>query len=149
MKICIKCKTEYPITRKYFNVDKRHTDGLESRCRKCRNEYAKTKRKTENGKSASIRYNQKYYNTLNGYLRHVYCDIKQRCYNENNSAYEQYGGNGVELRFTFNEFRDYIKKLRINIRGLQIHRMKKHYELNNITFLTKSEHSKKHGRGHR
>lgn len=41
MKMCSKCKIEYPATTEYFTKDKNRTDGLFSCCKKCKNEISK------------------------------------------------------------------------------------------------------------
>lgn len=90
---------------------------------------------------------QRYNDTINGYLRHIYGDIKRRIVNPfgKNKCYKN-----VKDLFKFSDkFVDYvINTLKIDPRGLQIHRIdnKKHYEPGNIEFLTAAEHREAHGK---
>ena len=90
-------------------------------------------------------YNEKHRGTVDGYLADRYHTMSRRCNSPNAINYESYGSAGVELKFTLDEFREHIKNLGIDIHGLEIHRTGKHYELNNIEFLTPAEHKQRHG----
>lgn len=156
-KTCIKCCNKYPAIRKFFYVDKSHKDGLQSHCRKCHNKAtAKWQQKYPD-------YNKEYYqehyeemkeqfkiyrNSLVGFSRRLFCNMKQRCDNPNHINFSRYGGNGIKVLFvSFEEFFDYIiNTLKVDPRGLEIHRINNggHYEKGNIKFLTRVEHVVKH-----
>ncbi len=95
-----------------------------------------------------MKYQKRYFNTIKGRLRRIYGSMKNRCNNLKHDHYKNYGGRGIELKFTIDEFIDYVvNDLQIDPRGLEIHRIDNdgHYEKGNIEFLT----SKKHGLKHR
>jgi len=107
--------------------------------------------KTENGKAAAKRCQEKYYATINGCLRRCYARIKDRCENPNNSSYKYYGGRGIELRFTSDEFVEYVVNvLQQDPRGLSIDRVDSdgHYEPGNIWFCPMAQNSAYQGRDH-
>jgi len=164
MKICTKCKIEYPATVEYFPPRRKAKDRLSSWCRICQRKatqiYSKTFAGIVSRKRAINKYNKKpmakfmkkaarvkHINTVRGYLGYRYNAIRQRCHNPRNINYKNYGAKGVKLKFTLNEFINHVRKLKISIYGLQIHRIKKHYELNNIEFLTRGKHRQKHKKG--
>ena len=130
-KICTKCDKEYPATIKYFSLHKETKDKLQSWCRECCRKLMRI-------------YLKKYRKTVNGHLRHIYGAMKQRCNNPNIHNYNRYGGRGIRLKFTSDEFIDYvINVLKIDPRGLTIDRINNdgHYEKGNIRFITKKENS--------
>jgi len=91
----------------------------------------------------------KFRKTLKGCLFSRYNAIRQRCNNPKCLGYRWYGGRGIKLCFTFNEFLDYvINKLQINPKGLEIDRIDNNgnYELKNIRFVTHAENMKNTGR---
>lgn len=93
---------------------------------------------TEKQKTARKHYEQ----SLIGCIRRRFYAIKQRCNNPKHPAYKYYGGRGIELKFTSDEFVDYvINELKIDPRGLDIDRIdnNKHYEPGNIRFVTHKE----------
>lgn len=142
-KICFKCGNEYPATLEYFYADKGHKDKLRSWCKICDKKY----RQTEKGKIAYQKYQREYQETITGHLRHIYAAIKYRCNNFKCKDYKNYGGRGIELRFTVDEFLDYvINDMKVDPRGLEIHRIDSdgHYKKGNIEFLTPKEHGLKH-----
>lgn len=148
MKICTKCKKRYPVTIRFFPPNKRCKDGLGSWCRICCKKYEQS----DKGKLTWKKYRQsskhkqvqkRYYENINVYLRHKYAVIKYRCNNSECKQYKDYGGRGIELRFTVNNFIDYVvNDLGYNttemLKGLQIDRINNdgHYELGNIRFVT-------------
>lgn len=145
LKICIKCKEEYPASIGYFYADKQHKDGLHSWCRKCHNQCMKKYRRTEKGKQIGSRSSRKYYSTIRGHLRRMFVGMKQRCTNQKNKRYKDYGGRGIKNKFkSSDKFLDYvINELRVDPRGLQIDRIDNdgNYEPGNIRFVTAKENS--------
>lgn len=80
--------------------------------------------------------------TINGHLRCIYQDIRQRCNNPKRNNYSRYGGRGIGLLFTSDEFVDYVvNTLLVDPRGLQIDRIDNagNYEAGNIRFVTAKE----------
>ncbi len=120
IKICTKCHEEHPATLKYFSPNKWRRDGLYSRCRICNNIIQK-----------------EYHNTVRGYLRRTYQNIKNRC---NNLSNKYYGGRGIKNKFNSpDEFVEYvINELQVDPRNLQIDRINNdgNYEKGNIRFVT-------------
>lgn len=100
------------------------------------------------GKQTYSKADKKYRKTIIGYLHCCFNDIKQRCNNSKCTKYKYYGGRGIKCLFeSSQEFVDYvINELKIDPRGFVIHRVdnNRHYELGNIKFLTKSEHTTLH-----
>jgi len=157
MKTCIKCGTDYPATTEYFYAHKQHKDGLQSSCKECyrlhckeyhQTEHGKERRQTEEHKSYQENYRKTYYQTINGHLRHIFSSMKQRCTDPEHNRYYRYGGRGIELRFTSDEFVDYVtNKLQVDPRGLEIDRIDNngHYERGNIRFVTAKENCANRG----
>ena len=143
MRRCTVCEIEYPLD--YFSPNKYHKDGLQSRCKKCNREYQQKYRQTEHGKNVRKKQPRKYRKTINGRLRIMYSNIKQRCNNSKNKRYKDYGGRGIENRFKSPDgFVDYVVNiLKVNPIGLQIDRINNdgHYEKGNIRFVTAKENS--------
>jgi len=71
---------------------------------------------------------------------------KQRCENRNNPRYSCYGGRGIRLHFGTGKLYEWCLLNSIDPRGLEIHRIDNDgdYTLDNIEFLTKSEHTTLH-----
>ena len=159
MKICTKCKKEFPATADYFYRDRVRKDNLRPDCKKCVAKRCGKYQQTERGKEANNRAGRKfvsknkdkelkrvklYRKTLNGYLRQVYSNIKSRCNNPKYPRYKDWGGRGIENRFSnFDDFLAYIViDLGIvsfeQIKGLNIDRINNdgHYEPGNIRFIT-------------
>lgn len=145
MKTCTKCGTEYPATLEFFSPDKRRTDGLYSRCRKCHNKVQREYRKQnpEQVKKYHREYQRKYYKTFKGRLRAIFCAINNRCTNSKNPRYKDYGGRSIENKFNSpNDFIECVINLGYNtyrkLKGLQIDRINNngHYEKDNIRFVT-------------
>lgn len=165
MKTCSLCKKEFPATLKYFHARKRAKDGLASCCRKCgrlrvkkydESHKAEKKRRWkiyyESHKMELKRYRKVYLKihqkTLSYYISHLMNSIKTRCYNTKCNKYKYWGGRGIELEFTRQELENWLSKNNIDPRGLQIHRIDNdgNYALDNIEFLTRSEHITLHWR---
>ncbi len=88
---------------------------------------------------------REYCNTIKGRLRRTYGDMNNCCNNPKNKRYHRYGGRGIELKFTSDEFVDYVvNELQIDPRGLTIDRIDNdgHYEPGNIRFVTRVENNK-------
>ena len=106
---------------------------------------------SDKGKANNKRGSKKYLATINGYLRHLYSSMKQRCENPNDTGYKCYGGRGIEVRFTADEFVDYVVNvLRQDPRGLTIDRIDSdgHYEPGNIWFCTMAQNVEYRGKDH-
>lgn len=122
--ICGKChmgKPEYEFYKRGGNEN-----GLRSKCKQCFNIDCGKCRKKER-------------KTLSGYLRLTYDNIKHRCESPKNKQYKDYGGRGIQCRFTREEFIDYVlNKLSVDPRGLDIDRINNNgnYEPGNIRFVT-------------
>lgn len=169
MKTCTKCEIGYAATLECFPPDKRNRDGLQSRCRKCcsmaSQKYHKTGKgkaavkrvnkrysESENGKIVRKRVDREYYLTLNGYLRHIYHSLKNRCNNPRNRSYSRYGGRGIKCAFeSFDTFRNYIVyclgyNALCKVQGLELHRIDNDsgYGPGNVEFLNPTEHRLKH-----
>ena len=144
IKCCSKCGKEYPRTKEYFPSDKQNKDGLYYWCKKCHS--AATTNWAKKNKQKIKEYQKKYYKTLKGYITHLVAAIKQRCTNPKASRYEYYGERGIKCKFTRQELYNWLISNKIDPRGLDIHRIDKNsnYTLDNIDFLTKSEHAKVH-----
>lgn len=102
-------------------------------------------RQTDKGRQNDRKKSKKYYNTINGYLRHIFNCIKQRCDNpiKQNKCYNKV----KNLFISSDEFVNYvINELQIDPRGLQIHRIDNngHYKPGNIEFLTLKKHKEIH-----
>ena len=159
---CSKCKIHYPDTKEYFALDKRRKNGLSSQCRKCKYTYTLTWRR-KNVKKCREYYRiyyqgnkekeygrcQGYSKTFRGYVCRLLANMKQRCTNKNNPRHNDY--KNVQICFTHSELCNWFVENNINPRGLEIHRIKFNgdYSLDNIEFLTKSEHTTLHNtKGH-
>lgn len=175
MKRCSKCGKRKLLSA--FYRDKQKTTGYTSHCKLCMNKQQKIYRqvhKTEaaeyqrkyckenrnkrreygrkhykNNKEKEYKRAVKYKKTLKGYVVHLVAGLLQRCNNQNNIRYENYGGRGIEVCFNSNELFVWLSKRNIDPRGLDIHRIDNdgNYTLNNIEFLTKSKHTILHNLG--
>lgn len=124
MKVCGKCHIRKPESEFYKRKDK--TKGLRSKCKQCFKDDCGERRKEER-------------KTLSGYLRLTYNNIKHRCESPKNKHYKDYGGRGIQCKFTREEFIDYIlNRLCIDPRGLDIDRIDNdgNYEPGNIRVVT-------------
>lgn len=141
-KICTKCKNKYLAIIKYFPPNKHTKDKLSSWCRICHRKAIQKYWQSNNGKIIHKKGIVKYRKTIKGYLRHIYADIKRRCTNSNYKDYKYYGGRGIQLKFTSDEFIDYVmNELQIDPRRLQIDRIDNNgnYKKGNIRFVTVKE----------
>ncbi len=150
-KICTGCEQEFPATVEYFYRKSSTKDGLQHRCKKCASGYGKKYYSTDAGRNTVKRYQQtinykqyrvRYLATVRGHLREIFAGIKQRCTDPNSRAYKWYGGRGIRLCFTSDEFVDYvIKVLQVDPRGLDCDRINNdgNYEPGNIRFVTHRE----------
>lgn len=105
----------------------------------------------ERRKNAQKERYAKYCATTKGHLRRIYATMKQRCENPNNNSYPNYGGRGIEVRFTSDEFVDYVMHvLRQDPRGLTIDRIDSdgHYEPGNIWFCVAAKNAAYRCRDH-
>jgi len=140
-KICTKCRIEYPVTLQYFHIRKRNKSGLGSWCQKCYRRYHKKYREQhfKQIKGYREKHRGEYGDTIKGYLRRLFHNIKKRCINPKDKSYNRYGGRGIKCLFTSNEFVDYvINDMQVDPRGLEIDRINNngHYEPENIRFVT-------------
>lgn len=139
-KTCTGCGVGYPPTLEYFSPDKKGKNGLQSRCKECKN--AECRRYYRNNKKKRCDhnkvYNRAYYKTLKGYITRVIGNIKQRCGNPEHKSYEWYGGRGIKCTLTVDELYQWCIDNSVNPHGLQIDRIDNdgHYELGNIRFVT-------------
>lgn len=141
-------------TRRAYQQAYRQSHKLESKKYRHSNkikmaEYQKEYRLSH--KIEAKKYRKEYYQKIEGYLRHIFSSMKQRCNCTNAINYEQYGAKGVKCLFSsFDEFYHHITiGLRYDtyqkIKGKKIHRINnRNYEVENIEFLTPKEHGAKH-----
>ena len=138
-KICSKCNEEFPATLEYFHKDHIAKSGLQSQCKKCRCDGQREYQRSEVGNTYHKKYRQQYYFTIDGYLRFIFGSMKQRCSDPKAHNYHRYGGRGIKVCFTSDEFVDYVmNKLQVDPRGLTIDRIDNNgnYEPGNIRFVT-------------
>lgn len=113
--------------------------------RKTHKEYYKEyhKKYYQRHKNKFCTYLREYHKSFSGCVVMLMSRIKQRCNNSKCKDYNRYGGRGIKLCFTRIELLDWLKENNIDPRGLDIHRIDNdgNYELNNIMFLTRSEHT--------
>lgn len=136
MKKCYKCNKIKNLEDFHKNKDKKQ--GVESRCKLCRNFLA--------GQNSHKRHlSKKEYYIKNPWLRN-YQNAKQRCTNPKRRSYKSYGGRGIRFLLTVEDvktlwFRDEAFKMdkpsidRIDNDG--------HYEFGNCRFIEVSENSRK------
>ena len=80
LKFCSKCKQEKPLSE--FYKDSSRKDGFEYHCKECQNKIDKIYRE-----------------------RKILKYIKDRCSNQNNKQYKNYGGRGIKCLITAEEIR--------------------------------------------
>lgn len=136
-------------------------NGLNPRCKKCRSIDAKKYGQTEQGKRTHrkaskkwrrmhkiecIKRNKEYRDTIIGYLRNRFLDMKRRCTDSKQECYKNYGGRGIKCLFkSSDEFVNYvIDVLKVDPRGLTIDRIDNdgNYEKGNIRFVTRIENNR-------
>jgi hypothetical protein len=109
--------------------------GKTDRAKSYQHEYAKTDKAKASRKA--------YYNTVNGYLRHLYRAMTTRCKNKARKTYDN-----IENKFQSAEHLIWyvVEVLKVDPRGLVCHRIDNdgHYEEGNIEFLTPDEHVATH-----
>ncbi len=141
VKICTKCKQEFPATAEYFYADKGYKKcGLKASCKKCDLARANVYQQTEGAKR---------YSTISGYLESVLKNMKYRCTNPKADNYKYYEGRGIKVCFkNAAEFIDYVTNvLQVDPRGLDIDRIDNsgNYERGNIRFVTHKENCQNRG----
>jgi len=144
-KTCTHCKQDKPAATEYFYANKQTKCGLQAQCRVCKNAYNKAWQKVYDRSECSRAVRQRYYQTINGYLRHIYSGAKSRCNNSSTRNYNNYGGRGIKCLFeSSDQFTNYVTNvLKVDPRGLQIDRIDNdgHYEPGNIRFVTCKENN--------
>lgn len=151
MKFCPGCKISKPLT--MFGKKLASKDNLQNRCKECANNYAKEYRQIHKGKITEYQRKRirecrkRYKQTLIGYLRIRFGDIRQRCDNPKCLRYKDWGGRGVKC--LFESANDFINHIIIDlgyntfekIKGLQIDRIDNNedYKFGNIRFVTAKE----------
>ncbi len=106
-------------------------------------------RKTNKGKAAIKISLKRYRSTIRGMLRNTFAHIKERCNDPNHSRYKDYGGRGIKLKFTSDEFVNYVVNvLKIDPRRLEVDRIDNNgnYEPGNIRFVTHKKNCNNKGR---
>ncbi len=147
MKICTGCGQEFPATAEYFYTDRGRKTGLTPRCRICLYKQSSEYDKSDRGKRKRKQYHEQhnsrdcknYYATVKGHLRVIFNTMVRRCSNPADKSYKYYGGRGIMVRFTSDEFLSYvINGLQADPRGLTIDRIDNDgdYEPGNIRFVT-------------
>ncbi len=173
-KLCICCRIWQPLNK--FYKDRIVKGGLTHQCKTCIKTRVRIYQQSNQGKIAKRgkkyrqahkveiaqrdkKYQQthkieiaecskKYRQTLKGYLSHVFDGIIRRCQNPKNDNYENYGGRGIEVQCTPEEFYhhitvtlgyDTLKKLK----GLEIDRIdtNDHYKISNLRIVTSGQNS--------
>ena len=127
-----------------FHRNRAEKSGYQRQCKKCKSKA--DKRYSQEHFAKVYEKNKKYYNSLQGYLRHVYRNMFRRCNNPKHKQFKDWGGRGIKINFVcFDDFFDYVtKELKVDPFGLTIDRKDNdgHYEIGNIRFITRSENSK-------
>jgi len=103
------------------------------------NEKMKAYFKTERGKACIKACRPIGYNTIEKHLRRIFSAMRQRCTCKNNPQYPRYGGRGIKLCFTVDEFINYVMNiLQVDPRELDCDRINNdgNYERGNIRFVT-------------
>ena len=152
-KQCDLCKRQLPRIKFWKRTASK--DGLRFQCKAC----IATYNQSDKGKAVRVKHQRKYRRkhraeineyqravrqTIKGCLRSCFHSLRQRCNNSNNSRYKDYGGRGIECRFTdANDFICFVMSvLGYNmiekLAGLQIDRINNdgHYQMGNIRFVT-------------
>lgn len=135
-KICTKCRKQKLLSEFYKRLVSK--DGLQTRCKKCKNADHKRYRQTEKGKRVQSKSDKKYYQahkvekaayykkyrmnnkvkiykrnkvyrlTIKGYLYKQFQSMKNRCTNPDYHGYKYYGGQGIKCKFSRDEFVNYV-----------------------------------------
>lgn len=129
LKCCTKCNIIQLISN--FSFHGTTKDRLHSWCKTCTQQQTRIWRQT-----------------IRGCLVNKFDSMQQRCNNPAFHGYKYWGGKGIKVLFEdVNEFIDYVQnELCIDPRGLDIHRIDndKHYERDNIIFMSPTEHRHTH-----
>ncbi len=88
MRVCTKCKVEYPRTSAYFPIEKARVDGLGSWCRKCCRIISHSYQKTKKGRASTTKAKKKYKKTQGGKEKAV-SDNMKRLYGINLEQYAE------------------------------------------------------------
>lgn len=140
MKTCIKCGQEKSTDE--FHKNKTSKGGFQRWCKICAKVHRQKYQQTH---SIEIAKRQKeYQQTIEGFLRKCFGNLKYRCNNPNGRDYHCYGGRGIECRFEdADDFICYVMgvlgyNMIEKLEGLQIDRIENdgHYEMGNIQFVT-------------
>ncbi len=161
IKVCATCKQKFPATTEYFYKRAASPGGLQSQCKKCikawkRSSAGKKSQKKSNQspghKVSAKKYRQTHKietaernwarrQTIVGHLRDVFSNMKKRCYDPNDRNYKYYGGRGIKVCFTSDEFVHYVvDDLQEDPIGLTIDRIDNdgNYERGNIRFVSQA-----------
>lgn len=90
IRICTKCKGEFPASPNFFFREKNGRYGLSARCKPCR--------------KIEQRPHKKAYLKRNPLLRKLYM-IRRRCRDKNHKAYKYYGAKGIKCLLTRRELK--------------------------------------------
>ena len=140
MKICIVCNHQF-----------KPTGNNQKHCKNCFKEqnkikasqYAKSAKGIINRKRAMKKFRQ----SLRGYLHKKYAGMFSRCNKPECISYLRYGGKGIKCEFkSLVEFVNWAATCKLPNIPFEIHRIDRNdnYRPDNIEFLTKKEHKKKH-----
>ena len=100
-KRCAGCSKIYPATPEYFYREKRATDGLKSRCKRCRSKDQKQYSKTKNGKAVFKRASIKYACSEKG--KEVIKRYRQSPAAKNSQLKYRYGNTLEDYNMLFNQ----------------------------------------------
>lgn len=153
MKQCSKCH-KWKL-RDGFDKDRRAKNGLASSCKNCRRRYRRTY-KIKIAKYRQIhkveihKQRKKWRHALRGYLSCRLGKLRQRCDNPNDISHKHY--RAKRIKCLFKDIDEFFYHITIDLgfdtvdklRGLEIHRTGKHYEVGGIELLTHAKHAAKH-----
>ena len=164
LKKCSACGCRKPHSA--FAKNRAMYDGLSNICKECRKLWCKSAkgrraqekwRKSSKGRRARDKYagsdkqkacSKKYRETIRGQLVTRFNGVKGRCERPGHEHYYNYGECGIELRFTRDEFVEYMLKYwpMDSYTGCELHRIDNdgHYEPGNVEMLTMDEHRSRH-----
>jgi hypothetical protein len=117
------------------------------RCKACRETRNLSVDSIRAGKSLNCHCqpHRKYHDPRAKVLQDRYYAIQQRCENPNSQSWSNYGGRGIENRFTPQSFVEYVLKAlpHPDYRGVEIGRIDNdgHYEPGNLELVTKQENA--------
>lgn len=99
MRICTICHTGKPLSE--FYKEPRTRLGYETRCKSCLKIYHKLRRTKNKEKEAT---HKKRWAESHPWW-HSYAGAQQRCTNPNHKCYKFYGGRGIRLKMSLNDFK--------------------------------------------